>query len=645
MKFTKLTIMLVAGSLVLASCAKKKNRSRVRPANAATGAQAPVLPSGQAQTSIPGFDDDNAQNTKTAEQPPLRPDTLGGSEQEGYTPADAPPQTLGDAGSRVSTAPKMETASESEVNGEPPNDGGNHNAECGTAYRANNEMWYPGLPYPPSPVRLCTGHGGGGVREEEMYQCEAAGGYIYTDGRSDGMMKVAADNFHRLPKYMDVSSRRLARRIQDVKIETNLIKLGSVNVTVALFAGKDQTGKPKFNHIRLIGQMKKNGRAKLRAAQGGRIANFEGEITCGDAHGTCDNAILRLDRVIEREQEVLQPSRDPKTKKNIMLKKRARKRAGVGAIALIVIRNGDAHVTMSEAERRGFNAFENPGHKAFAQLLSNTVNNTCLNILADLKEGRRKIPRCAYQRLQQQCARSQYKDPGAAEFNLRSWAVVHGRSAFEFSMKDESGRSILTIRGPLVATNAKPMWSRPLTVLGPMAQGIQNAFLVANDGAGNLNLQLDFAGGGRAQSRFSVTSMSHDVRFGSSEASVAQAPEVESSAFAEQQDVQSESAIAQGEEDGEEQPAAPAQAPAVAAPLAQPPVPRAPITQPVDGAHGVPTAQPPAQQAGAPAMPPPPVDNSATGETTAEGQGQQSIPQVDGETPDNAGMSGSFDNE
>lgn len=635
MKFTKLAIVLVSTSLFFSACAKKKTRARVaRPAN--TAGAAPVLPNGQPATSIPGFDDDSSKVPEKAAQVEQRPDTLGGSTSEGYTPAESIPTVTGDASQRLGTTPpKMETASESEVNGEPPNDGGNHNAECGTAYRANNEMWYPGLPYPPSTTRLCTGHGGGQVREEELYKCEAGNGYVYTDGRSDGLLAVAAENFHKLPKYLDVSSRRLARRIQDVKIETNLIKVGSVNVTVALFAGKDAQGQVRFNHIRLVGSMKKNGRAKLRAVDSGRIANYEGEITCADASGSCDNAILRLDQVIAREQEVLRPAKGA-NKKNQMIKERIRKRAGIGAIALVVIRNGDAHTTMSEAERRGFRSFENQAHQQFAQLMSNTVNNTCLNILADLKQGKRKSPRCAYQRLQQECGRSQYKSPGAAEFNLRSWAVVHGRSAFEFSIIDDSNRTLLKIRGPLVATNAKPMWSRPLKVIGPMAQGVKSAYLVNNDGAGNLNLQLDFNGVGQAQSRFSVTSMSHDVRFGSSEATVAQAPEVESSALAQQQDVQAEAATAQ-EDDQEDQPAAPA----VQAPLPEPAVQHAPLNQPVDGQQAVaaPGAAAPAQQAAAPVAPPPSVDNSeATTGTTAN-----TIPQVDEGSPNTTHTSGSFE--
>jgi hypothetical protein len=444
-----------------------------------------------------------------------------------------------------------------------------------------------------------------------MYKCEAGNGYVYTDARQDGLMAVVAQNYRKLPAYLDAPSRRLSRRIQDVKVQANLFKVGSVNITVALFAGKNANGKNRYNHIRLTGTIRKSGRAKLHAAGN---ANYAGELTCADVSGTCDNAILRLDHVITRETEVLSPAKSGKKKKNATIKKRIRKRAGVGAIAFVVIRNGDAHVTMSEAERRGYRSLNNQAHQLFAQIMSNTVNNTCLNILSDLREGRRKIPRCAYQRLQQECARSSYHQPAAAEFNLRTWAVVHGRAGFEFAMLNDAGDARLSIRGPLVATNAKPMWSRPLKVKGQMASGIENAFLVANDGGGNLNLQLDFNGQYKAQSRINITSISHNVRFGASseEVSQAQVPEVEASALAEQRDVQAAAAEEQQLESDEEKPAA--AAPAVAQPVPEPPVIQAPLTQPVDKAVAPTAPQAPTATQAPPTPPPAPDDNSTATE-------------------------------
>jgi hypothetical protein len=582
MKFSKIVILFLGTAMFVSACAKNKSHRRVaRPAAGTAGfnnnAQTPT-------DKIPGFDDVASSNTK------LETGSLSGvNERVPQVPAEQFLETTQQTAHPV-TSPQMQTASESEVNGEPPNDGGNHNAECGTAYRANNDMWYPGLPFPPSQVRICTGHGGGQVSEEEMYKCEAGNGYVYTDARQDGLMSLVAQNYHKLPAYLDAPSRRLSRRIQDVTVQSNLFKVGSVNVTIALFAGKDAKGKNRYNHIRLAGSIKKSGRAKLHAVGN---ANYGGELTCADVSGTCDNAILRLDHVISRD-EVLRPAKTGKNKKNAMIKKRIRKRAGVGAIAFIVIRNGDAHVTMSEAERRGYRSLNNQAHQLFAQIMSNTVNNTCLNILSDLREGRRKIPRCAYQRLQQECARSSYHQPAAAEFNLRTWAVVHGRAGFEFSMMNDAGDAKLSIRGPLVATNAKPMWSRPLKISGPMAAGIENAFLVANDGGGNLNLQLDFNGQYKAQSRVSVTSISNDVRFGasSSEANQAQVPEVETSALAEQGDVQAAAGDEQQVEGDDEKPAT--SAPAVAQPVPEPPVTQAPLTQPVDKGTAAPAAQAPA---------------------------------------------------
>jgi hypothetical protein len=210
---------------------------------------------------------------------------------------------------------------------------------------------------------------------------------------------------------------------------------------------------------------------------------------------------------------------------------------------------------------------------------------------------------------------------------------VHGRAGFEFSMMNDAGDAKLSIRGPLVATNAKPMWSRPLKMSGPMAAGIENAFLVANDGGGNLNLQLDFNGQYKAQSRVSVTSISHDVRFGasSSEVSQAQVPEVETSALAEQGDVQAAASEEQQVESDEEKPAT--STPAVAQPVPEPPVTPAPLTQPADKA----TAAPAAAQVPAPSVSTAPAANVGNAPPASE------IPAVDDSTQTHT--SGSFDEE
>ncbi len=516
-QFSKVTFLVLGTCLFMSACAKNKSKRQVaRPQQGTAGVNsAPLAP--------PGLDEREAKvETQREEVRPVRT-TMIPAERESVAQQQV----------RNNEEGIIQTASESVVPTEPSVGGGARNEECGTAYRANTELWFPGLPYAPSSARICTG-GGGEISPDQMYKCDAGKGYVFTDGRQDGLMALVVDNFNKLPKYMDAGSRKLARRIQDVQVDSNLIKVGSVNIRLALFAGREN-GHVRYNHIELRGNMSKNGgRVKLRAVNNGRVAAYAGELTCADTNGSCENAILRVDQIATAANPLPVKKGRAKSKAH-----HAPKKSGIVAVAFVIIRSGDAHVTMSDRERTGFKSISNPSHARFAQYLSNTVNNTCLNIMYDLKHGKRQIPACAYQRLQMECGGHKYQKPAAQDFNLRSWAVAYGRAGFEFEIRDGAQEARLMIKGPLVATSAKPMWTRPLRVSGLLAKHIQGAMLVANDGGGNLNFQLDFNGQDKAQTRISVTSLSEDVRFSAEPrvASQAQVPTVDEKALADERDV------------------------------------------------------------------------------------------------------------
>jgi hypothetical protein len=162
----------------------------------------------------------------------------------------------------------------------------------------------------------------------------------------------------------------------------------------------------------------------------------------------------------------------------------------------------------------------NPGHSAFAEFLSNTVNNTCLAVLAAANSGHRQLDPCALQALKQECGGEEYRTPSAKSFRLRTWAVAYGRSGFELSLvknpiagSSDARRALantLEISGPLLYASTHPVWQTALHHIGGPGT-IGSVYLWNNDGAGNLNLQINFNGQPESSMRVSVTSMLPDT--------------------------------------------------------------------------------------------------------------------------------------
>ncbi len=359
--------------------------------------------------------------------------------------------------------------------------GVSRNSQCGTAYRRNTEQWAPGLPNAPSPVKICTGGTVKKAEEGQAFTCENNPDLVFTDARQDGLMAHAVEQANRVPKFMDQGSRELARRIREVKIDAGASSR-EVRAQVQILVAEKEYEKFDFRGVM------QNGAAGIRMIplNSPRGLKFNAVLTCVGIDGSCDNVIFRLQQLTRTGK--------------------------VGRIAYIVIRSGDAHVTISERDRIGYRTIENKEHAQFAEFLSNTTYNTCVSVMREVVNGQRQLPTCAYQRMKAICGkRAQFKRPAAEAFEFRSWAVAYGRSGFEFEMVDrETPRFV--VKGPLVAGNATPIWPRALNVHGAFASSIDRAILVANDGGGNLNLQIDFKGGSNAHTRISVTTLIEDVR-------------------------------------------------------------------------------------------------------------------------------------
>ncbi|NJL25594.1 MAG: hypothetical protein HC902_10755 [Calothrix sp. SM1_5_4] len=144
-----------------------------------------------------------------------------------------------------------------------------------------------------------------------------------------------------------------------------------------------------------------------------------------------------------------------------------------------------------------------------------------MSILESVNSRRRPMDKCAIQRLENLCREQRVRLPAAKEFVFRSWAVASGRSGFEFTALDKMPRgrqdtnnASLMISGPLIFSNQRPMWPNKLSVSPRTRFGghIRTAHLIANDGGGNLNLQLVFRGQPRSHLRLNITALLVDTR-------------------------------------------------------------------------------------------------------------------------------------
>ncbi|MGZ3722613.1 MAG: hypothetical protein ACXVA9_06770, partial [Bdellovibrionales bacterium] len=263
--------------------------------------------------------------------------------------------------------------------------------QCCEAFRESSPEWFPGLPNPPSQEPIFTDLAG-------------KSGLRYTDARQDGLFALAVERANALPAQMQKANQEFAKQIRDVKISVDLNKTRMVKVQVVY------QHRMRKAAIELRGQLERATEVRLvQVPVPGQAINdqsFGGVLTCADSDHGCKNILLRLDLKARDSQKILRT-------------------------VYVVHRWGDAHITMSENERRSFARLPNQNQSAFAEYLSNTVNNTCLNVLADATAGRRQLPACALQRLQANCGGEDVKRPSAQAFGLRSWSAAYGRSAFE----------------------------------------------------------------------------------------------------------------------------------------------------------------------------------------------------------------------
>lgn len=470
----RIAILAMTICLVNSACEKKKNSRQPipRPTTSAapTDVQEDSLDDKSTKPTLASHDEGEEDRIEMIETSQER---SGGGEGD-YRPLPGPTQADGiSSGGSERSEPRYDTTEGTQ----------SRNAQCGTAYRRNHTMWAPGLPQPPSETLICTGSPYGRHDIREQFSCDKNAGLIYTDARQDGLMAMVVDRINSLPAQMDLGSRELGLRINNVKVRG--VRSDSVEVEIALLVDRDQV-----ETIIMKGQRSRSRRdIRLRTVSGPRNLPFSGLFTCADVGSECHNSLIRLEQLTRSGK--------------------------VGRVAYIVYRHGDAHVTMTEQDRIGHASISNGGHKQFAGYLSNTVYNSCVSVLGDVLRGLRQVPECSYQRLKDQCGHSaRFRFPAAKAFNFTSWAVAYGKAAFEFEMVDE-GRVRFSVRGPLVTGPETPVYQRDLTVDGSFSPSIERAILVANDGGGNLNLQIDFAGSPKSHTRVSVTTLMDDVRFNS----------------------------------------------------------------------------------------------------------------------------------
>ena len=355
---------------------------------------------------------------------------------------------------------------------------------------AQDPDWYPGLPTMLSTQPLFTGAIDPINKNPEDVKKDPSVGFRYVDSSADGLLLLAMDKVKSLPQPAQDEDRRFAPRFSDIEVSTEVKKSGRVKVR---FLYEYKSG--KFAPITLEGRAKdakKKNRSDIELKQvSGRLSpGFAGHLACMDADGGCQTTAITLQRL----------GKDGKP----------------GRSARAVHRFGEARLTLADLDLRAASTIQNKSHKALAEYLANTVNNSCLLFMAETKAAGRALDPCEAQRLQMDCGDGQKHQPAAKAVVARSWAVAFGRSGFEVALEErgagveKSARAKLVIAGPLGISSQRPMWPHNLLVKGGF--GITEAHLIATDGGGNLNLQLVFAGEPKSHTRLNVTSLFESVR-------------------------------------------------------------------------------------------------------------------------------------
>lgn len=348
-------------------------------------------------------------------------------------------------------------------------------SRCPDPYRETNPEWFPGLVRPPSTLPLFTD------------LPPSSPGVRYTDAGQDGWLAQAMAQANGMPAKMQKPSQDFAKQIRDVRVELHIPNIPINGQPPQAIVRFDYLMAAKKTPIELRGTL-----AKLTSAK--FASGLSATLNCVDSDVNCQISILRID---------------------------GRNSAGeVVRSAFVVNRRGPAELTMSDEEEQRYARIRNQNHSAFAEFLSNTLNNSCR---AQLVQGaaEHNLSRCLAQSLEARCRDDELKSPAAQIVELRSWSVAYGRAGFElrFGDIDHSGQN-LTIQGPLEFSPVVPVGQRPLLWLSSgsaVAFGIQEVTLMNNDGGGQLNLRFTFASdqtGGRATNREESESLRLSVSTG-----------------------------------------------------------------------------------------------------------------------------------
>ena len=165
--------------------------------------------------------------------------------------------------------------------------------------------------------------------------------YAFTDGKSDDLMDLAikkSDETFELirtkpenySKDAIVESRILAKRIQDVYLSIDTYDSANISLYVKLADG--DTDKPI--RLEFHGKLDAQRMASLnqRNIKGDKDLTFQATLSCMDSEGGCQNAIVHLQQINGGK---------------------------ICRTAYLVYRSGDAHITMSSADRLYFEASAN----------------------------------------------------------------------------------------------------------------------------------------------------------------------------------------------------------------------------------------------------------------------------------------------
>lgn len=322
----------------------------------------------------------------------------------------------------------------------------------------------------------------------------------YTDAAVDGLLNVAFEKNAALPKFMQATSKQLAKSIVDVKLHTDMVS-GESKMEFVFEAENSGSRIPVLLKGHVIGTGKYRMDSELtQAVTAPQKAQFSALVSCDDVLRGCKNVLIRLQQLNSGGKII--------------------------RVAYIVHRQGPVHVTIAKKDSR-VDATKTSAHKQFVTLLLNTAQNACLNILelAGLRkeEERRDLGACMMERKEAQCGKSGRPTSGvsADDFVLRTWSVVQGKAGFEWiaakkkvsTLLDYENQSYVafSISGPLARSSRRPMIPKHLVSYkspdANLKDLVTRVLVVANDGGGNLNLQVSFKGEEAPNTNFTRVSL------------------------------------------------------------------------------------------------------------------------------------------